>query len=215
MASVLFGISFPPLSHGDFSRAEMARTLRAGAVGIQALPRMRAYAMRGRRWTVDGDMVNCRIKIATSGRTPVSREDFAEMAEPARAKPKPTPETQHFWDGTKAGELRLQRCDACAQRLFPAAAVLPVLRLAQGQRVQGERQGRALQLRHQSSPAAPGFTPPYAIAVVEARRGSAHDEQHRRLPADAGGAALDMKLEVAFEKLDDKITLPLFRPAKG
>jgi uncharacterized protein len=24
-----------------------------------------------------------------------------------------------------------------------------------------------------------------------------------------------MKLEVAFEKLDDKITLPLFRPAKG
>jgi hypothetical protein len=29
------------------------------------------------------------------------------MAEPARAKPKPTPETQHFWDGTKAGELRL------------------------------------------------------------------------------------------------------------
>ena len=26
---------------------------------------------------------------------------------------------------------------------------------------------------------------------------------------------LDMKLEVAFEKLDDKITLPNFRPAKG
>ena len=26
---------------------------------------------------------------------------------------------------------------------------------------------------------------------------------------------LDMKLEVAFEALDDKITLPVFRPAKG
>ena len=26
---------------------------------------------------------------------------------------------------------------------------------------------------------------------------------------------LDMALEVAFEKLDDNITLPLFRPAKG
>ncbi len=26
---------------------------------------------------------------------------------------------------------------------------------------------------------------------------------------------LDMNLEVAFEKLDDQITLPLFRPAKG
>ncbi|MDX3964959.1 MAG: DNA-binding protein, partial [Bradyrhizobium sp.] len=30
----------------------------------------------------------------------------ANMAEPQRARPKPTPETQHFWDGTKAGELR-------------------------------------------------------------------------------------------------------------
>jgi hypothetical protein len=26
---------------------------------------------------------------------------------------------------------------------------------------------------------------------------------------------LDMKLEVAFEKLDEAITLPLFRPARG
>ena len=35
----------------------------------------------------------------------------------------------------------------------------------------------------------PGFTPPYAIAVVRACRRAAHDDQHRRLPADAGGAA--------------------------
>jgi hypothetical protein len=26
---------------------------------------------------------------------------------------------------------------------------------------------------------------------------------------------LDMKLEVAFEKIDDTLTLPQFRPAKG
>ncbi|MES2198421.1 MAG: zinc ribbon domain-containing protein, partial [Pseudomonadota bacterium] len=41
------------------------------------------------------------------------------MSTPVRAKPKPTPETQHFWDGTAAGELRLQRCDACANVYFP------------------------------------------------------------------------------------------------
>jgi hypothetical protein len=51
------------------------------------------------------------------------------MAQPGRARPQPTPETQHFWDGTKrAGEIRLQRCDACAQGLLPAAAVLPGVR---------------------------------------------------------------------------------------
>src|SRR5205085_7470569 len=48
-----------------------------------------------------------------------------EMAEPARAKPKPTPETQHFWDGTKAGELRLQRCDECSNVYFPPRPFCP------------------------------------------------------------------------------------------
>src|SRR3982074_78058 len=104
-------------------------------------------------------MVKCRIKIATAG--PAARspgEEMADMAEPTRARPKPTPETQHFWDGTQAGELRLQRCDACAnvyfpppQFFFPAAPFLPGRRLAQGQHVKSQRQGDALQLRHHPS----------------------------------------------------------------
>ncbi len=35
------------------------------------------------------------------------------MPEPGRALPQPPPQTQHLWDGTRAGELRLQRCDGC------------------------------------------------------------------------------------------------------
>ncbi len=31
-----------------------------------------------------------------------------------RVLPQPTPETRHFWDGCKAGELRLQRCSEAA-----------------------------------------------------------------------------------------------------
>jgi hypothetical protein len=41
------------------------------------------------------------------------------MSEGRRARPQPTPETQHFWDGTRAGELRLQRCNACGKVYFP------------------------------------------------------------------------------------------------
>ena len=32
------------------------------------------------------------------------------MSSDGRVIPVPTPETQHYWDGAKAGELRLQRC---------------------------------------------------------------------------------------------------------
>ena len=47
------------------------------------------------------------------------------MTTPARARPKPTPETQHFWEGTQGGELRLQRCEACANVYFPPRPFCP------------------------------------------------------------------------------------------
>lgn len=43
--------------------------------------------------------------------------------------PKPTPETQPFWDGTAAGELRIQRCKTVrAALLLPAAELSPLRR---------------------------------------------------------------------------------------
>src|SRR6202790_2845932 len=73
------------------------------------------------------------------------------------------------------------------QCLFPAASVLSGLRIPQGQRVQGQRQGHAVQLCDPSPPGA-GF-----YAALRHRRGGAggrpaDDEQHHRLSADAGGA---------------------------
>ena len=146
---------------------------------------------------------------------PNAQGENDEMAEPARARPKPTPETQHFWDGTQGRRTAPAALRRLRQRLFPAAPVLPDLRLAQGQRVQGQRQGHAVQLRHQPPPAAPGFTPPYAIAVVELDEGPRMMSNIVDCPQTPEALELDMTLEVAFEKLDDNITLPLFRPAKG
>src|ERR1700694_1725501 len=40
------------------------------------------------------------------------------MAEPVRARPKPTPETQHFWDGTQAGGEALRPRRAPLSDLF-------------------------------------------------------------------------------------------------
>ncbi len=39
--------------------------------------------------------------------------------------PEPTPETQPFWDGCAAGELRLQRCTICGQAYFYPRPVCP------------------------------------------------------------------------------------------
>ena len=112
----------------------------------------------------------------------------AEMAEPQRARPKPTPETQHFWDGTKAGELRLQRCDACAHVYFPPRPFCPSCASRKVSRVQGERQGLSLQLRDQPPPRRARLHAALRDRRGRVGRGAADDEQHHRLPADAGGA---------------------------
>ena len=58
-----------------------------------------------------------------------------------RPLPVATPETQHFWEGTAQGELRLQRCQHAA-RLLPAAAVLPALQSDDVEVVRASGSGR-------------------------------------------------------------------------
>jgi uncharacterized protein len=165
-------------------------------------------------WTVDAGWSNVASRLQQAGHAARSREKITDMAEPARAKPKPTPETQHFWDGTQAGELRLQRCDACANVYFPPRPFCPACasRKVSIFKASGKAKLYSYVIHHRP---VPGFTPPYAIAVVELDEGPRMMSNIVDCPQTPEALELDMKLEVAFEKLDDKITLPLFRPVKG
>jgi uncharacterized protein len=136
------------------------------------------------------------------------------MAEQARPRPKPTPETRHFWQGSQAGELRLQRCDACAHVYFPPRPFCPscASRKVSVFRASGRGKLYSYIIHHR---AAPGFAPPYAIAVVELDEGPRMMSNIVDCPQTPEALVLDMPLEVKFERLDDQITLPLFRPAKA
>ncbi|MBR0641791.1 Zn-ribbon domain-containing OB-fold protein [Plastoroseomonas hellenica] len=134
--------------------------------------------------------------------------------DPARPKPLPTPETRHFWDGTKAGKLLLQRCGDTGQAYFPPRPFSPFTGTRNVEVF--EASGRATLLSYviHHRPA-PGFTPPYAIAVVKLAEGPQMMTNIIDCPQTPEALVLDMPLEVAFVPLDDAITLPLFRPAEA
>lgn len=136
------------------------------------------------------------------------------MLEPGRAKPVPTPETQHFWDGAKAGELLLQRCDECAKIYFPPRPFCPACasRSVSTLKASGKAKLYSYVIHHRK---VPGFTPPYAIAVVELDEGPRMMTNIIDCPQTPEALELDMQLEVAFVPMDDTITLPLFRPLKS
>src|SRR4051794_24795436 len=118
------------------------------------------------------------------------------MLEPGRAKPKPTPETQHFWDGTKAGELRLQRCDDCANAYFPPRPFCPACgsRKVSIFNASGKAKLHSYVIHHRK---VPGFMPPYAIAVVKLAEGPTMMTNIVDCPQTPEALTLDMELQVA------------------
>jgi uncharacterized OB-fold protein len=62
-----------------------------------------------------------------------------------------------------------------------------------------------------SHPPAPGFTPPYSIAVVELEEGPRLMTNIIGCPQEPEALQLDARVEVVFVKQNDDITLPLFK----
>ena len=127
-----------------------------------------------------------------------------------RPLPVPTPETAHFWDGTRNGELRLQTCRACGKTYFPARPFCPgcASRDVAVTRASGRGSLHSYVISHLP---APGFEPPYVIAVVKLDEGPKMLTNIVGTPCDPALLALDHPVEVSFVKFDEQITLPMFK----
>ena len=130
---------------------------------------------------------------------------------PRRPIPQPTPETAHFWEGARAGELRLQRCDGCSHVYFPPRPFCPSCASRSVSVFASTGRGKLYSyvINHRNHPA---FDGPYAIAVVELDEGPRMMTNIVDSPQTPEALVLDMPLEVTFEPLSDEIHLPLFRP---
>ena len=133
------------------------------------------------------------------------------MPEASRALPEPTPETAHFWEGTRQGELRLQRCDACQHVYFPPRPFCPQCghRRVTVIRASGRATLYSYVIHHRP---VPGFEPPYSIAVVELEEGPRMMTNIVNAPQTPEALRLDMPVRVVFRRMTDTITLPLFEP---
>jgi uncharacterized OB-fold protein len=128
--------------------------------------------------------------------------------------PVATPETAHFWEGTKKHELRLQRCQSCDVTYFPPRPFCPACasREVEVFAASGKATLYSYVINHLPHPA---FDGPYAIAVVELREGPRMMTNLVEVEQTPEALLLDMPLEVTFETLTEEISLPYFRPAGG
>jgi uncharacterized protein len=126
-----------------------------------------------------------------------------------RPVPRPTPESAAFWDGLRAGHLRIQRCRSCGRAYLPPQPSCPACASTDVGVEVARGLGTVVSAVVSHLPA-PGFEPPFVLAVVELAEGPRLLTNIVGGPADLDAVPPDLPVVVSFETFDGT-TLPLFR----
>jgi hypothetical protein len=120
-------------------------------------------------------------------------------------------DSQFFWDGTAAGELRIQTCNACGALRFPPGPACPDCGALDRGHVVASGRGTVFSYVVHRHPPIPGRELPIVIALVDLEEGVRMVGEVADVPAD--DMAIGMPLRVDFRRVDDELTLPVWRRA--
>ena len=125
----------------------------------------------------------------------------------AKPRPRVDPLNQPFWDHAQAGQLAVQRCEACGDRHFPPSPVCP--NCNSDQQAWEIASGRGTLQSWVAFHRAywPGFGPelPYDVCLIRLEEGPLLVSN---LVGGAAGAKLGAAVEVMFDRVSDDLTLP-------
>ncbi|MEX0735176.1 MAG: zinc ribbon domain-containing protein [Steroidobacteraceae bacterium] len=127
--------------------------------------------------------------------------------------PCPTPETAHFWNAIRSGQLVIDRCGSCGHVAFPPRGFCPkclsedvgVLRCS----------GRATLYSYVINHRPPAIwgRDPISVALIRLEEGPLLLSTVMGVDQTPQALKIDMPLQVIFHKLTDAVSLPVFVPA--
>jgi uncharacterized protein len=88
-----------------------------------------------------------------------------------RERPLINPDNQYFWDGVAEGKLLVQRCDDCGTLRHPSRPMCEKCQSFRWTAVESSGKGTVYSYVVVHHPPLPGFTPPYAVVLVEFEEG--------------------------------------------
>jgi uncharacterized OB-fold protein/acyl dehydratase len=126
-------------------------------------------------------------------------------------RPAVGPDTAFFWEGVQAGELRIQRCAECGELRHPPGPMCPRCHATKRDHVTAQGRGVVHSYVVHHHPPVPGLTSPYVVALVELEEGVRMVGNLLGCPPE--DAYVGMPVELEFQRMDDELTLPQWRPA--
>ncbi|MFC3995118.1 OB-fold domain-containing protein [Nocardiopsis sediminis] len=126
-------------------------------------------------------------------------------------RPARSPDTDFFWAGAEAGELRIQRCAGCGALRHPPGPMCPHCHSTDRGYVVASGEGTVYSHVVHHHPPIPGRTAPFAVAVVALPEGVR--VVGNVVGTDPGRVRSGMAVRVEFERVAPDLVLPQWRRA--
>ena len=118
-------------------------------------------------------------------------------------------DTAFFWDGTAAGELRIQRCGGCGALRHPPGPMCPGCGAAKPEYIVAAGTGEVYSFVVQHHPPVPGKSLPIVVALVRLTEGVRMVGELLHVSPERVRIGLPVRVE--FVRVDDTLTLPAWR----
>jgi uncharacterized OB-fold protein/acyl dehydratase len=137
----------------------------------------------------------------------------AKAAPPAPAVPWPHPavnrDSAFFWEGTLAGELRIQRCVACATLRHPPGPACPHCGSYDWDYQVASGEGTVFSFVVHHHPQVPPQVTPFVVVLVDLAEGTRI--VGNLIDVDPGTVTIGQPVRVSFEQVDSDLVLPQWR----
>jgi uncharacterized OB-fold protein len=145
----------------------------------------------------------------------VSTSSTSGTAEPVETpfvlRPQINRDTEFFWEGTRVGELRVQRCAACGERRHPPGPACPRCGALEPAYDGVSGRGTVYSYVVHRHPPVPGKELPILLVLVELEEGVRMVGE--LLDAQPEDVKIGAPVEVAWNRVDDELTIPAWRLA--
>ena len=129
--------------------------------------------------------------------------------------PRPTEDSAPYWESAHKGELSMQRCSECGHVRFPPSVLCARCLSERHEWIKLSGRGTVFSwiVVHQSQHPAFNADTPYNVTIVELEEGPRLHTHIVECPSDQ--IRIGMPVEVVFDRINDEVTLPKFRPTRN
>jgi uncharacterized protein len=126
--------------------------------------------------------------------------------------PRPSPESEHYWQAARARRLELPRCNACGKMWFPPSQSCPNCLSADFAWTPVSGFGKVFSFVTYHRVYHPAFAGdvPYVVALVELDEGPRLLTNIVGVPPDK--VACDLRVKVVFDDYGEDVAVPKFTP---